>query len=64
MREERIGLREERILPSLLNGSTLRYTTDQKETLFSRALIFFPCFDLIFGLGFLNSAALFNLIGS
>ena len=32
MREERIGLREKRILPSPLNSSALRYTTDQKET--------------------------------
>ena len=35
-----------------------------RDTLFSRALIFFPCFDLIFGLGFLKSAGLFNLMGS
>ena len=64
MREERIGLHEKRILPNTLHGSALRYTTDQKETLFSGPLILLPCFDLIFGLGFLNRAGLFNLMGS
>ena len=38
VREERIGLHEKRILPNLLYGSALRYTTDQKETLYFQEL--------------------------